>query len=246
MEDWPAFGRSFDALVELVARLGSGADRPAPATIDILSGDIHFSYHAQVHYPPSAELRSQVHQLVSSPIRNALTPAERFGMRVAMTGFTHLVGRGVRRLTGLARTNLRWRVDHGPVWDNCLGQLTMSGRAASVTVEQAAPDDDGEPTLAVVFDVDLRGTGAASTSFAADPRGYDAGREDPCHRGPNRRQQTRVPCRATRTRPARHHQPLSPVAGGSTSTSGHSGGATSGGSSPPTSCCAPSAWPSVS
>ena len=83
LEDWPAFGRSFDALVALLAELGS-ADRPSPpATISVLSGDIHFSYHSVLHFPAATPVASCVHQLVNSPMRNALRPFERNAMRVA-------------------------------------------------------------------------------------------------------------------------------------------------------------------
>ena len=41
------------AFVELLADLGD-AQPAAPVTISVLSGDIHFSYHAELHFPASA------------------------------------------------------------------------------------------------------------------------------------------------------------------------------------------------
>jgi hypothetical protein len=155
MEDWPAFRRSFDDLTSLIVDAGSRTDRTPPATITLLSGDIHFSYHAQIHFPASDGIRAQVHQLVNSPIRNALRPAEKIGMRVAMSTPVALIGQALRRSAGLRRTPARWRIDHGPVWDNCIGELTLQGRDARVLVEHAEPDEDGQPTLEVAFEVDL-------------------------------------------------------------------------------------------
>jgi len=154
MEDWAAFVRSFDALTDLIAAVGM---RPgAPASICVLSGDIHFSYHAEVHFPTGQRVASRVHQLVSSPIRNALRPAERLGMRLCLSRPLTVVGRLLRWSARRRRTALRWRIDHGPEWANCLGQVVLDGRRATVRVEQAtAADDRGTPRLDVVFEVEL-------------------------------------------------------------------------------------------
>jgi hypothetical protein len=155
LEDWPAFGRSFDALVALLADLGS-ANRPSPpATISVLSGDIHFSYHSVLHFPVSTPVASCVHQVVNSPLRNALRPFERNAMRVATSRVGALIARGLRRATGGRRPALDWDLDHGPFFDNCVGMLTFEGDAATVRLERATADDDGTELLDVVLDVDL-------------------------------------------------------------------------------------------
>jgi hypothetical protein len=156
IEDWPAFHRSFDALVDLIGRIGSGTGgHDAPSTISILSGDIHFSYHAQVHFPPEQRVRSRVHQMVSSPIRNVLRPKERLGLRLVMSRPAALLGRALRRSTRRPRTELRWSIDHGPVWGNSIGLLTFNGREARLDMEQSTPGDDDEPTIAIVHRVSL-------------------------------------------------------------------------------------------
>ncbi|HWM18820.1 MAG TPA: hypothetical protein VNO51_03980, partial [Ilumatobacteraceae bacterium] len=153
----PAFGRSFDALVTLLAELGS-ADRPsAPATISVLSGDIHFSYHSVLHFPATTPVVSHVHQVVNSPIRNALRPFERTAMRVATSRVGALIARILRRATGGRRPTVRWDLDHGPIFENCVGVLSFDGDAATVCLERATVEDDGGAhRLEVVFDVDLR------------------------------------------------------------------------------------------
>ncbi len=155
-EDWPAFSRSFDALVDLLATLGKAERADAPASICVISGDIHFSYHSEVRFPGMA-MGARVHQLVCSPIRNALTPPEKLGMRLVMSRPAGWIGRALRRTAGLTRSPVRWRIDHGPVWANTLGVLTLRGRHADVVVEQAKPDDEGQPVLASVLRATLTG-----------------------------------------------------------------------------------------
>ncbi len=158
LEDWPAFSRSFDALVGLIAAIGRGeAGRVAPASICVLSGDIHFSYQAEIHYPASQRMDSRVHQLVSSPIRNTLTSFERFGMRVMLTRPMTFVGRALRRAARRRRADVRWKIDHGPLWANGIGQLVIEGRSARARFEQSSPDGSGAATLTTAFDIDLTG-----------------------------------------------------------------------------------------
>jgi hypothetical protein len=155
LEAWPAFGKSFDALTALLADLGSAARPSPPATISVLSGDIHFSYHSVLHYPSTTPIVSRVHQLVNSPMRNALRPFERAAMRVATSKAGALIARALRRSTGGRRPELSWGLDHGPVFANCVGMLTFDGESATVRLERATADDDGAQQLEVVFDVDL-------------------------------------------------------------------------------------------
>jgi hypothetical protein len=155
LEDWPAFMHSFAELSDLLIEIGSRTDPPAPATINILSGDIHFSYVAEVDFPERFAVTSHVNQLVSSPIRNALVPFERAAIRFAISRSGKWIARGLRRTARRSRTELRWRMTHGPVFANVLGAATFVGRDAKVLVEQATADDNGDPKLAVVIEADL-------------------------------------------------------------------------------------------
>jgi len=52
---------------------------------------------------------------------------------------------------------VRWQIDQGPVFANCIGVLDYDGDAADLLVEQATPYDAvGHPALAETFSVDLR------------------------------------------------------------------------------------------
>lgn len=167
MEDWPSFNTSFEALANLLATLGSSARPDAPATIAVLSGDIHFSYAAQIHFPSGSPMCSTVHQLVNSPIRNALTGPERTAMHIGMSRALGVVGRVLRRAVGRRRTELRWRIDRGPVFDNSLGELYYDGAAARTRVLRTQPfDARAEPALEVALDVDLvAGAGSITSSL---------------------------------------------------------------------------------
>ena len=154
MEDWSAFRASFDALVDLLAELGSSSRPDAPATISVLSGDIHFSYASEIRFPQP--MKSRVHQLVSSPIRNALRPPESTAMRLAKSRFAAILGRMLRRAAGRKRPPLVWQVDVGPIFANSLGEITFRSQTARLCILQACPHvDDAKPEFDEVIPIDL-------------------------------------------------------------------------------------------
>jgi hypothetical protein len=155
LEDWPAFDRSLGALVQLLGELGAASRPEAPATISVLSGDIHFSYAAEVRFPAEHAVTSRVHQLVSSPIRNALTGPESTAMRIGTSKFARRVGRVLRRGARRAPTPVSWQIDVGPVFGNSLGHLSFDERSARLVVVQTRPGDDGRPEITEVLDCDL-------------------------------------------------------------------------------------------
>lgn len=70
LEHWPAFYKSFSRLAEMIH---SVATHPhGPATVNVLSGDVHHSYAARVEWAgETGEMPSApVHQLVCSPVHN--------------------------------------------------------------------------------------------------------------------------------------------------------------------------------
>ena len=156
MEDWPAFIRSFDQFVELLQDVGDGSRSAPPTTISVLSGDIHFSYATEICFPAARTPSSRVHQLVNSPIRNALTPPERTAMRLGSSRLARGLGRVVRWAVRRQRRGVTWEVDRGPVFGNCLGQISFEGRAAHLVVQQTRPyDEDAGPELKTVIELDL-------------------------------------------------------------------------------------------
>ena len=144
LEHWAAFKGSFDALMGLVADVGAGRSGPAPASITFLGGDVHFSYLAKAHFPTAQGVTSAVHQAVCSPVRNPVNRAVQLADRFARTAAGRAVGRLLARSAGVAPPEVRWKVDHGPWFDNEIGAVELTGRSALFRLERALPGDREE------------------------------------------------------------------------------------------------------
>ncbi|MEV1145027.1 alkaline phosphatase D family protein [Micromonospora sp. NPDC049799] len=158
LEHWAAFRRSFEALGALFARIGAGTpgepgDRvgagPAyapPASISVLSGDVHHSYVARVRFA-DADVATPVHQLTCSPIHNqvpaGIRPLMRMGWSAGPSGAT----RALARAAGVRRSPVRWRKLAGPYFGNAVATLTHSGRTAEVTMEGTTADGHLRPVM---------------------------------------------------------------------------------------------------
>ena len=95
-DHWAAFGESFERLTGLLARAGAGAFGEPPASITVLSGDVHHAYLAELAFPRSAGVRSHVWQAVCSPFRNALDDRERKTIDLGDSRVPRSVFRGAR------------------------------------------------------------------------------------------------------------------------------------------------------
>jgi hypothetical protein len=141
-DHWSAFGESFERLIRLIERVGSGPD--APASITLLSGDVHHAYLAEVAFPRGSGVRSAVHQAVCSPFRNALDTHERMTIRAAMTGPARGVARGLARAAGVPDPPIRWRFAAGPYFDNQAGTLVLDQLRATAFLDKTiAVNGDG-------------------------------------------------------------------------------------------------------
>jgi hypothetical protein len=154
LEHWSAFPDSFDALAGL---LTDAADDPrAPATICVLSGDVHHAYTAEAHRP-GAPLRARLLQLTCSPVHNTIPAYMRLAFRFAWTRPARLVGRVLTRHGRAAAPALRWGKLGGPWFGNQLMTLTLRGRAAALRLDQTrAPRRAGDRAgLVTVLDTEL-------------------------------------------------------------------------------------------
>jgi hypothetical protein len=157
LEHWAAFRRSFDALADLLGAVGrgerAGAGGQAPATICVLSGDVHHAYVAQAHY--ASPMTSKVYQLTCSPLHNYVPAAMKVTFRLA---WSRLAERTTRALLGLVTKvppmSLHWTRESGPYFGDEIMTATFDGRTASVLLEQAGPSD-GPPRLHEVARVGL-------------------------------------------------------------------------------------------
>jgi hypothetical protein len=142
LEHWAAFTRSFDALGELFRRLGEGVPGgrvgagpayAAPATISVLSGDVHHSYVARADL--GAQTQTPVYQLTCSPIHNQVPAFMRPLMRLSWSRAVAMSVRGLARSAGVARPKLRWVREAGPYFGNAISTLRHDGARAIVRVE---------------------------------------------------------------------------------------------------------------
>jgi hypothetical protein len=168
LEHWAAFTLSFNALTELFRRLGeggsespgdrvgAGAAYPGPASISVLSGDVHHSYVARADLGPA--VTTAVHQLTCSPIHNEVPVVLRPLMRFSWSRLAAKAVRGVARSAGVKRPAVRWRRLAGPYFGNAVCTLRHTGRRADALVEGTTRDGE----LLTVADVRLRGAGSAA------------------------------------------------------------------------------------
>jgi PhoD-like phosphatase len=155
LEHWAAFGKSFAKFERLLAGLATGVYGQPPASITVISGDVHHSYLAEVHFPAGTDPRSAVYQAVCSPIHNLLPQSFRRGQQLATSRAGELAG-GV--LAGLARVNkpeIDWRITRGPWFQNMLSALEFDGRTARIRFERTAPDLTGTSRLQPVCNTEL-------------------------------------------------------------------------------------------
>jgi hypothetical protein len=148
-DHWAAFGESFERLARLLAEVGS---RPrAPASITLLSGDVHHAYLAEIGFPPGSGIRSAVHQAVCSPFRNALSTRERAMIRSTLAEPSRRFARSLAAAAGAPDPPIRWRFVEGPYFDNQAGTLLLDGGSATTFLDKTVAVD-GEGRLERVFE----------------------------------------------------------------------------------------------
>ncbi|CAM5615073.1 alkaline phosphatase D family protein [Streptomyces chartreusis] len=135
LEHWAAFPSSFDALTELIAEAGSGPD--APATVCVLSGDVHHAYIAEPAWPAGTGPDARVLQLTCSPVHNAIPLAIRLGFRFGWSGLARVLGRRFAGHGCCPKPPIDWRRTGGPWFGNQLMTLTLGRRSARLRLEQA-------------------------------------------------------------------------------------------------------------
>ena len=162
LEHWPAFGASFARLERLLTELAAG--RPAahgepPASVTVISGDVHHSYLAAVDLPGSARQerpgKSAVHEVVCSPFHGAMPPRMRFAQRLASTWACGRAGTIVATLAGARAPGMRWRVTAGPWFQNMIAELEFAGTTARVRFDRAVADASGAPRLVAAAEARL-------------------------------------------------------------------------------------------
>ena len=140
LEHWPAFGASFAQLEDLLTSLATGqlsADGAPPATVTIISGDVHHSYLTAIDLPRTATRTSAVYQAVCSPFHQAMPPTMRSAQWLASTRASGLIGTAVATLTRARIPSIRWRITEGPWFTNMIATLEYDSDQATVRFDRA-------------------------------------------------------------------------------------------------------------
>ncbi|MDN3297175.1 alkaline phosphatase D family protein [Streptomyces ficellus] len=135
LEHWSAFPESFERLTRLLARAGEGPQ--APATVCVMSGDVHHAYVAEPAWPAGEEPGARVVQLTCSPVHNGIPLVLRVAFRLGWSPVGRWLGRVLLRHGRAGRPRVDWRRTGGPWFGNQLMTLTLRGRSAELRLEQA-------------------------------------------------------------------------------------------------------------
>jgi hypothetical protein len=177
LEHWPSFGVSFTQLEGLLTSLASGersAQGAPPATVTLISGDVHHSYLTAVDLPRTATAvttsttattnpptttstamrASAVYQAVCSPFHQAMPASMRGAQGLASSRLSGLIGTAAATLAGARVPRLKWRITEGPWFDNMIATLTYDGPKAIVRFDRATTEQAG-PRLVPVLETDL-------------------------------------------------------------------------------------------
>jgi phosphodiesterase/alkaline phosphatase D-like protein len=148
-EHWPAFFKSFVRLAEMITRIANHPN--GPATISVLSGDVHHSYAARADIADARPGSSSVHQLVCSPVHNYVPLFIKPAFTLGWTKPAAALIRWWARRRGLPMPPMTWTNVCGPLFGNTIATVELNDRAAQVFFEQprgsAALDEVGRVAL---------------------------------------------------------------------------------------------------
>jgi hypothetical protein len=152
LDHWASFDRSFELVSELLREVGSGLRGSPPASIILLSGDVHHAYLCEVAFRRGSGVKSHVYQAVCSPYRNPLDARERQKARLAASRPAWALTRALAYATGYRDPDIRWRFLEGPFFDNQVASLNLDGRGASLKLEKTRASDTEERRLETSFE----------------------------------------------------------------------------------------------
>lgn len=152
LEHWSAFRSSFALLVDELRAVGAGERGTPPASIVLLSGDVHHAYLAEAGFPRTAGVKSAVVQAVCSPVRNPLDSNERRMLRAAQSRTAAVVAGLLARAAGVREPPVRWRFPEPPTFDNQIATITLQGRGARLQIEKTRAEEWQSPRLHVSLD----------------------------------------------------------------------------------------------
>jgi hypothetical protein len=174
LDHWASFQRSFRRMAALLEEIAAGSRGGRPASIVMLSGDVHHCYLAEVGFRGGAKATAPVWQAVCSGFRKELAASERLVMRLGSARPLASLTSRLARAAGVPAPGIGWRLVERPRFGNQLGTVELSREGATVRVETTAGSDWRSPALRTVFQRELASgspTTRASPRSARTPRG---------------------------------------------------------------------------
>jgi hypothetical protein len=153
LEHWAAFRHSFDWFAGALENVARGAD--APATICVLSGDVHHQYVAEAHWPSTVD--SRVYQIVASPVHHSVPLSQRTVFRLGWSRILEKLTTALGRWDDVPDLPLRWSKTAGPFFGNALAELVLDGRSAQFTLRKAVSTRDRQDRMETVTSFPLHG-----------------------------------------------------------------------------------------
>ncbi|HXR41296.1 MAG TPA: hypothetical protein VN738_02745, partial [Acidothermaceae bacterium] len=133
-EHWSAFYKSLVRLAQMIGRIANHPN--GPATIGVLSGDVHHSYAACAEIDGASPGGATVHQLVCSPVHNYVPLFIKPAFTLGWTRPAAAVTRWWVRRHGVPDPPLTWTNVCGPLFGNTIATVEINGRNAEVFFEQ--------------------------------------------------------------------------------------------------------------
>ena len=156
---WASFPRSFLRLGRLLREVATSES--APATVLVLSGDVHYSYIARV-----ISEGAPIYQLVASPLCYDLERTIQGGFRAGISPLGARIGRGLARLARQSPKELEWNLTTGPWFRNLIATVEFVGEEATARLEQTEVGEPGQ-RLVVVAEQRLAPTPSAARELSA-------------------------------------------------------------------------------
>jgi phosphodiesterase/alkaline phosphatase D-like protein len=151
LEHWASFRASFDWLAGVLERVAR-TDSP-PATVCVLSGDVHHQYVAEAQWPDP--VASKVYQLVASPLHHTVPLSQRTVFRLGWSRLLEKVTKALGRWDDVPPLPLTWHKIAGPYFGNTLGTLVLDGRSAVFTLQCAVTTPQQEDRMEKVVELRL-------------------------------------------------------------------------------------------
>jgi len=148
---WASFQASFAQLAALLEEVAARRDGADPASVVLLSGDVHHGYLARWRPRSPSGAAAPVWQVVCSPFRKRLPRHERAVMRFGESGLVRRLSGVLARATRAPVTRAAWRLCLEPSYRNQIGVLEIDGRRARARLE-AVDGDWRAPRLRTLWD----------------------------------------------------------------------------------------------